>query len=128
VNTGETGADRTETTVDERTDGPGVSRIDPNDAAAPLYRLLAKMRSPLTLREMMISPVRASYISDKIDPADLPPSADKLYPEVVVSEIHIPSPAGPVRCLVYTPPGAGMARPMMLYLHGGGLHGWSATG
>lgn len=115
------GADPAEIPVDERTDGPGVSRIDPNDPAAPIYRLLKKMRSPLTLRDMMILPVRTGYISDKIDPADLPPSAEKLYPQVVVSEVRIPSPAGPVRCLVYTPPGADAARPMMLYLHGGGF-------
>jgi acetyl esterase len=98
--------DSEEIPVDERTDGPGVSCIDPNDPAAPIYRLLAKMRSPLTLRDMMILPVRTGYISEKIDPADLPASAEKLYPQVIVSEIRVPSPAGPVRCLVYTPPGA----------------------
>src|SRR5438094_6565801 len=69
------GANPAEIPVDERTDGPGVLRIDPNDPAAPIYRLLKKMRSPLTLRDMMILPVRTGYISDKIDPADLPPSA-----------------------------------------------------
>jgi acetyl esterase/lipase len=120
-NTKETCADPAEIPVDERIDGPGVSCIDPNDPSAPLYRLLAKMRSPLTLRDMMILPVRTGYISDKIDPADLPPSAEKLYPQVVVTEIRVPSPAGPVRCLVYTPPGSDTSRPMMLYLHGGGF-------
>lgn len=30
--------------VDQRPDGPGVSKIDPSDPAAPVYRLLAKMR------------------------------------------------------------------------------------
>jgi len=40
------------------------------------------MRSPLTLRDVMILPVRTGYVSDKIDPADLPPSA----------EVHVPSP------------------------------------
>jgi hypothetical protein len=34
------GADLAEISVDERTDGPGVSRIDPNDLAAPFWRLL----------------------------------------------------------------------------------------
>jgi len=115
------GADPAEIPVDERTDGPGVSRIDPNDPAAPIYRLLEKMRSPLTLRDMMILPVRTGYISDKISPTDLPPSAKKLYPQVVVSEIRVPSAAGPVRCLVYMPPGTGTGLPMMLYLHGGGF-------
>jgi acetyl esterase/lipase len=115
------GADPAEIPVDERTDGPGVSRIDPNDPAAPIYRLLEKMRSRLTLRDMMILPVRTGYISDKISPTDLPPSAKKLYPQVVVSEIRVPSAAGPVRCLVYMPPGTGTELPMMLYLHGGGF-------
>ena len=61
------GTDSAEIPVDERTFGPGVSRIDSNDPAAPIYRLLEKMRSPLTLRDMMILPVRTGYISDKID-------------------------------------------------------------
>jgi hypothetical protein len=52
--TKDAGADPAEIPVDERSDGPGVSRIDPNDPAAPIYRLLEKMRSPLTLRDMMI--------------------------------------------------------------------------
>jgi len=30
--------------VDQRPDGPGVSKIHPSDPAAPMYRLLAKMR------------------------------------------------------------------------------------
>ena len=80
--TKDAGADPSEIPVDERTDGPGVSHIDPNDPAAAIYCLLEKMRSPLTLREVMILPVRTGYVSDKIDPADLPPSA----------EVHVPSP------------------------------------
>ena len=36
--------------VDQRPNGPGVSKIDPSDPAAPMYRLLAKMRSPVALR------------------------------------------------------------------------------
>ena len=111
--TKDAGADLEEIPVDERADGPGVSRFDPNDPAAPVYYLLEKMRSPLTLRDMMILPVRTGYISDKIDPTDLPPSAEKLYPQVVVSEVRVPSPAGPVRCLVYTPPGANARRALI---------------
>jgi hypothetical protein len=42
--------------VDQLPDGPGVSRIDPADPAAPMYRLLAMMRSPVTLRDLMIHP------------------------------------------------------------------------
>lgn len=73
--------------VDQRPDGPGVSRIDPSDPAAPQYQMLAKMRSPVTLRELMISPVRTGYIGqgDQIDPKELPPSAAQLYPRVAVA-------------------------------------------
>ena len=115
--------DQGATFVDQRSDGPGVSHIDPSDPAAPLYRLLAKMRSPVALRDIMIYPVRTGYIGQEkpIDPAELPKSAAELYPDIRVSEIAVPSPAGPIRCQVYTPPGAGPLRPMMLYLHGGGF-------
>jgi hypothetical protein len=42
--------------VDQLPNGPGVSRIDPSDPAAPMYRLLAKMRSRVALRDLMIHP------------------------------------------------------------------------
>src|SRR5499427_2864392 len=112
--------------VDQRPNGPGVSKIDPSDPAAPMYRLLAKMRSPVTLRDLMIHPVRTGYIGQEqpIAAAGLPKSAAELYPEIGVSEVAVPSPAGRIRCQVFSPPasasGAG-ARPMMLYLHGGGF-------
>lgn len=109
--------------VDQRPDGPGVSHIDPSDPAAPMYRLLSKMRQPVALRDIMIYPVRTGYIGQgqPIDPADLPKSAAELYPDIAVSELAVPSPAGPIRCQVYMPPGSRTARPMMLYLHGGGF-------
>ena len=47
--------------VDQRPNGPGVSKMDPSDPAAPMYRLLAKMRSPVTLRDLMIHPFLSSY-------------------------------------------------------------------
>jgi acetyl esterase len=92
--------------VDQRSDGPGVSHINPSDPAAPLYRLLAKMRSPVALHDIMIHPVRTGYIGQEkpIDPAELPKSAAELYPDVRVTEIAVPSPAGPIRCQVYAPP------------------------
>ena len=43
--------------VDQLQDGPDVSKVDPADPAAPMYRLLAKMRSPVTLRDLMIHPL-----------------------------------------------------------------------
>jgi acetyl esterase len=108
-------------------DGPGVSRIDPADPAAPMYRLLARMRSPVTLRDLMIHPVRTGYIGQEkpIDPAELPKSAAELYPDIRVSELAVPSPVGRIRCQVFSPPASRAPsrgpRPMMLYLHGGGF-------
>src|SRR5262245_40050473 len=112
--------------VDQRPDGPGVSKIDPSDPAAPMYRLLAKMRSPVTLRDLMIHPVRTGYIGQEqpLTAADLPKSAAELYPKIGVSEVAVPSSAGRIRCQVFSPPASkrrGGARPMMLYLHGGGF-------
>jgi len=109
--------------VDQRSGGPGCSKIDPSDPAAPQYRMLARMRSPVTLRELMIKPVRTGYIGQDhpIDPKELPPSAAQLYPQVLVSEIFVPSPAGPIRCQVFAHSQAAPARPMLLYVHGGGF-------
>ena len=112
--------------VDQRPNGPGVSKIDPSDPAAPMYRLLAKMRAPVTLRDLMIHPVRTGYIGQEqpLTAADLPKSAAELYPEIGVSEVAIPSPAGRIRCQVFSSPASrpgGGVRPMMLYLHGGGF-------
>lgn len=109
--------------VDERTDGPGVSKIDPGDPAAPMYRLLAEMRQPVALRDIMIQPVRTGYIGQDKEIPNLPRSAEELYPDVAVNEMHVPSPDGPVRCWTYaTPsPSRAPARPIMLYLHGGGF-------
>ena len=67
--------------VDQLADGLGVSRIDPIDPAAPMYRLLALMRSPVALRDLMLQPVRTGYIGQEkpIDPAELPKGAAELY-------------------------------------------------
>src|SRR5215467_2675784 len=71
-------------------------------------------------------PVRTGYIGQEqpITAADLPKSAAELYPKIGVSEVAVHSPAGRIRCQVFSPPaskpGDG-ARPMMLYLHGGGF-------
>ena len=109
--------------VDQLADGPGVSRIDPSDPAAPMYRLLALMRSPVALRDLMIQPVRTGYIGQEkpIDPALLPKSAAELYPDIRVSELDVPSPLGRIRCQVFSPPGVAAGRSMMLYAHGGGF-------
>jgi acetyl esterase len=109
--------------VDQLAAGPGVSRIDPSDPAAPMYRLLALMRSPVALRDLMIQPVRTGYIGQEkpIDPALLPKSAAELYPDIRVSELDVPSPLGRIRCQVFSPPSVAAERSMMLYAHGGGF-------
>src|SRR5258707_2276887 len=118
VNVGENASQNAARFVDQLPNGPGVSTIDPADPAAPMYRLLARMRSPVALRDIMIHPVRTGYIGQEqpIDPAELPKSAAELYPDISGSELAVPSPAGPVRCQVYRPPAAGRA--LMVYLDG----------
>ena len=91
-----------------------------------MYLLLTKMRSPVTLRDLMIHPVRTGYIGQEqpLTAAELPKSAAELYPEIDVSEVAVPSPAGRIRCQVFSPPASSSGRgprPMMLYLHGGGF-------
>ena len=109
--------------VDQLPPGAAASTIDEADPAAPYFKLLARLRSPLTLRELMIKGVRTGYIGqgDPIDPATLPPSAAELYPDVRVGELHVPSPIGPIRCQTFTPPHGAGALPMLVYLHGGGF-------
>ena len=111
-----------EVPVDKRTDGPGITRIDPTDPAAPMYRLLAKVRAPLTLRDTMIMPVRFGYAGQTPpDAASALPRWDHMFPNVVVSEIRVPSPDGPVRCQVFRPSAQGDDWPLMVYVHGGGF-------
>jgi acetyl esterase len=110
------------TPVDQRTDGPGVTHVDPADPASPLYQLLARIRSPLTLRDIMILPVRTGYIGqDHPSPLAALPRWDDMFPGVVVEQIGVPSPAGPVRCQVYRPGQTAKDRPLMVYVHGGGF-------
>src|SRR5262249_53038 len=55
---------------------------------------------------------------------ELPKSAAELYPDIGVREVAVPSPTGRIRCQVFSPPASsagGGPRPMMLYLHGGGV-------
>lgn len=108
---------------DQLPGGPGLSHIDDADPAAPYYRLLSRLRAPLTLRELMIRSVRTGYIGqgEPVDPDQLPPSAQELYPDVRVVTLFVPSPVGRIRCQLFAPPGERVGRPMMVYLHGGGF-------
>ncbi len=111
------------TPVDQLPGGTGLSRIDPNDPAAPNYELVAQLRGALSLREMMIEPVRTGYLGqdEHIDPKLLPPPPDELFPNVAVEQAYAPSPDGPIRCEVFRPEGAPSNLPVMLYFHGGGF-------
>ncbi|MCV7152807.1 alpha/beta hydrolase [Mycolicibacterium pyrenivorans] len=40
----------------------GLSYIDPDDPAMPMYRVIANNRRPVALRDLMIAPVRSGYI------------------------------------------------------------------
>jgi acetyl esterase len=113
---------RLECPVDQRTDGPGVTHIDPADPAAPMYQLLNRIRRPLTLRDTMLLPVRSGY-AGQTPPggADALPRWDHLFPGVVVEEVNVPSPAGPIRCQVYRPSATARGRPLLVYVHGGGF-------
>src|SRR3712207_3328606 len=72
---------------------------------------------------MMIQPVRTGYLGkdEPIDPKDLPPSPEELFPNVSVEQHYAPSPDGPIRCEVFRPDGAPSGLPTMMYFHGGGF-------
>ena len=91
----------------------GRFQIDPTDPAAPdVLGCWRKMRSPVTLRDLMIhrSAPAISARSSHSTAAELPKSAAELYPEIGVSEVAVPSPAGRIRCQVFRPPASGSGR------------------
>lgn len=110
------------TLVENLTDGPGESHIDPADPAAPNYELISHLRSPLTLRDIMIAGVRSGYVGQDhpVDPKYLPPSPAELFPHVTVDEVLVPSPDGEIRCQVYRS-GSTSDDAVVLYFHGGGF-------
>src|ERR1700747_3633340 len=108
--------------VDRRAAGPGVNELGPPDPATPMYQLLAKLRKPVALRDIMIRPVREGYAGQDLpDLASVLPSWEHLFPGQTVSEKRIQSPAGPIRCQVYHPDAGSMPRPVVIYCHGGGF-------
>jgi acetyl esterase len=108
--------------VDRRTNGPGVTHIDGADPAHPMYELLAKLRKPVALRDIMIRPVREGYAGQDLpDVASVLPSWEHLFPGQTVSEKRIQSPAGPIRCRIYHPDAGSVPRPVVIYCHGGGF-------
>jgi len=103
----------------------GLSYIDPADPAMAMYRVLANLRQPVALRDLMIAPVRSGYIGDgrSPDPALVPPSGAEAVPDVDVVEVYLPVSDGVARCQLYRPTTAppGEHIPMIVYYHGGGF-------
>src|ERR1700731_1203360 len=89
---------------DRGADGPGVTDIDPADPAAPMYQLLARLRKPVALRDIMIRPVREGYAGQDLpDAATVLPPWSQLFPGQIVNEVRVLSSAGPIRCQGYRP-------------------------
>lgn len=108
--------------VDRRTDGPGITRIDAADPAAPMYQLLARLRKPVALRDLMLHPVRYGYAGQDLpDTATILPPWSHRFPGMVVDEVRVPSPAGPIRCQTYRPAADSAGLPVVVYCHGGGF-------
>lgn len=108
--------------VDCRTDGPGITCIDGTDPAAPMYQLLAKLREPVALRDLMLHPVRYGYAGQDLpDVASVLPPWGHLFPGMDVGEVRVRSPAGPIRCRTYRPNAGAAGLPVIVYCHGGGF-------
>ncbi len=100
--------------------------VEPGDPALADYRVIANNRQPVTLRDIMIQPVRTGYIGAdraKPDPALVPPSGAEAVPEVDVEVVYLPVRDGVARCQVYRPVDADPQErlPVVLYFHGGGF-------
>ncbi|GAA1699062.1 putative lipase LipH (carboxylesterase) [Mycolicibacterium murale] len=102
----------------------GLSYVDGDDPALPMYRVIANNRRPVALRDLMIAPVRSGYIGDgrQPDPALVPPSGAEAVPDVTVDQVYLPVRDGVARCQRYRPAGAGDSiLPVIVYYHGGGF-------
>ncbi|UXA10728.1 alpha/beta hydrolase [Mycobacterium sp. SMC-8] len=102
----------------------GLSYIDANDPAMPMYRVIANNRHPVALRDLMIAPVRSGYIGDghQPDPALVPATGADAVPDVDVDQVYLPVRDGVARCQVYRPRSceSGLL-PVIVYYHGGGF-------
>ncbi|UXA20420.1 alpha/beta hydrolase [Mycobacterium sp. SMC-4] len=102
----------------------GLSYIDPDDPAMPMYRVIANNRQPVALRDLMIAPVRSGYIGDgrQPDPALVPPSGAEAVPDVDIDQVYLPVRDGVARCQLYRPAGSAQRPlPVIVYYHGGGF-------
>jgi acetyl esterase len=87
------------------------------DAGEPLYKLIAQIRKPVALREIMAQCLRHIYRGDPLSDgkAVLPVPPKELFDDVTVKEVM----ASEIRCAVYSSkrPAVGL----LLYMHGGGF-------
>jgi acetyl esterase len=103
----------------------GLSFVAPDDPAMPMYRILANLRQPVALRDLMIAPVRSGYIGDgrPQDPTLVPMAGAEAIPNVHVDEVYLPVTDGVARCQLYRPSAAPADQhlPVIVYYHGGGF-------
>ena len=102
----------------------GLSYIDPDDPAMPMYRVIANNRQPVALRDLMIAPVRSGYIGDghQPDPALVPRTGAEAVPDVSVDQVYLPVRDGVARCQLYRPSATPDGTlPVIVYFHGGGF-------
>ena len=96
--------------------------FDPLAPAAPMYQFMQSLRSPLTLREMMIQSVRNGYIGqDRTEgPAITLPTPAELFPETTFETGEIPRAGGSIRTVIVKPPPSDQTPPVLVYYPGGG--------
>lgn len=102
----------------------GLSYVEKDDPALPMYRVIANNRQPVALRDLMIAPVRSGYIGDgrQPDPALVPASGAEAVPGIAVDQVYLPVRDGVARCQLYRPAGSvGAMLPAIVYYHGGGF-------
>ncbi len=103
----------------------GLSFVTGDDPAMPMYRILANLRQPVALRDLMIAPVRSGYVGDgrPQDPTLVPMTGAEAIPNVDVDEVYLPVTGGVARCQLYRPTAAPTDQhlPVIVYYHGGGF-------
>jgi acetyl esterase len=88
--------------------------------AAPLYRLIGRIRKPESLRELMAACLRSVYMGTPLtaDEDAIPKTPAVLLDEVLLETEHING----IRCAVYSPRVRQSNRlPVLFYMHGGGF-------
>lgn len=88
--------------------------------AAPLYRLIGRIRKPESLRELMAACLRSVYMGTPLtaDEDAIPKPPAVLLDEVLLETQYIDG----IRCSIYSPRERQSNRlPVLFYMHGGGF-------